>query len=465
MKGMTEMSGQFSARIMLIVLALAGSTFASVAIAHDATTTVLFISLAAGWIMMVRHYEIALATLLVGFYTYPIGLEMIGQTPSSVKTLAFYALLSTAALIGGILRHPTDLRRIFRRTITLLGLMLALWTVANYAALSLGNDEAAKRLGYLALLSVAPLIAAQFIKERELHTLYWSSVGLILVGSIFTIRNLLLGNVDDMVRVSVDELVSPLAYAYSTGIAALMSLGLLISTKTSLLKRTLLLSQLGTATVVLVASGSRGPILALVVGVLLLMLQGASQSRRYIALIVVLAVLAVRLALPFVPTFSSDRLTTVLSATAEGALGDEFAESRGNIWLISLTAWRSRPVVGIGLGNFGRYGQGLATFSHNFLLESLTELGLIGFLILLLFLLQVSRSAYQTLQRSRESLTHTLPTLFAYAVVSMSLSGMLQASVDFWMVSALLAGANSKHVSSALAVRRDIRTSARGLDH
>ncbi len=100
--------------------------------------------------------------------------------------------------------------------------------------------------------------------------------------------------------------------------------------------------------------------------------------------------------------------------------------------MLSLSAQRSSPVVGIGLGNFERYGQGLATFSHNFLLEALTELGLIGLVLLLAF------SCLQAIRRckvmhQREFIAAPLSALFAYSLVSMSFGSMLQGSVDFWI--------------------------------
>ncbi len=191
--------------VIPIILACAGASLIAVAIALGAWMVVTVMLLAVLWLVLVRHYEIALAILLVGFYLYPTVLGLIGAEPSPIKTLLFYTLLGSASLLGGFLRYPADLRSVMSRRATLAGLALAAWTVINSVMLSLDSDVALKRLGYLALLSVAPMIAGQFITRRELHRFYWISVWIILLGSILAISNLLQGDIDAMIRVSVDD--------------------------------------------------------------------------------------------------------------------------------------------------------------------------------------------------------------------------------------------------------------------
>jgi hypothetical protein len=163
---------------------------------------------------------------------------------------------------------------------------------------SSGNELALKRLGFMAFLMIIPLIAGQFVTEKELRRLYWLCVGLILLGTMLTINNLLRTDVASVTRVSVDEDTSPLGFAYSTGLVALMSLGLLTSGEVSSGKRLVLWAQLTGTAVVIIASGSRGPIIALAAGIVVLLSRASWRARAYTLTAIVVGVAAAWLTPP-----------------------------------------------------------------------------------------------------------------------------------------------------------------------
>ncbi len=400
------------------------------------------------WIALAKYYELALAALLVGFFAYPVALGLFGLAISSVKTATFYALLATAALAGGIARHPERLHVIFRRRGTLVGLAMAIWTVVNFTMFSLGNNLALTKLGLMAFLMVIPLIAGQFITERELRRFYWLCIGLVLIGTVLTLHNLLLADPSGTDRISVTENISPLGFAYSAGLVALMSLGLLGSGGVTTVKKLLLGTQLAGTAIVIVASGSRGPLLALAVGIAVLLFRTSWRTRTYYLVATVVLVIIAWWTLSLVPDIVYARWSLVASAATSGGLGSAFDQSCARIWRLSLSAWQTAPLFGIGLGNFLGFGQEIANFSHNFIIETLTELGLVGLSILSIFLWIVGGRAIRMLrQRDTSVIRLSLVAALAYTLVSMTFSGQLHASVDFWMVSAFILSLNHSDLS------------------
>ena len=171
----------------------------------------------------------------------------------------------------------------------------------NFTMFSLGNNLALTKLGLMAFLMVIPLIAGQFITERELRRFYWLCIGLVLIGTVLTLHNLLLADPSGTDRISVTENISPLGFAYSAGLVALMSLGLLGSGGVTTVKKLLLGTQLAGTAIVIVASGSRGPLLALAVGIAVLLFRTSWRTRTYYLVATVVLVIIAWWTLSLVP--------------------------------------------------------------------------------------------------------------------------------------------------------------------
>ncbi len=150
-----------------------------------------------------------------------------------------------------------------------------------------------------------------------------------------------------------------------------------------------LLSTLG-----IVVSGTRSAWLGVVVVFAILVIPRLEGRRRIISLAVIVAVIAIVIQIPGVTEFISQRTDTAISTGGAG---------RTDIWAIGLAIFATAPWIGVGIGNFPvantadlareallpfQSGQGLENFApHNIYVGTLVELGIIGFILLVAFLL------------------------------------------------------------------------------
>ena len=126
-------------------------------------------------------------------------------------------------------------------------------------------------------------------------------------------------------------------------------------------------------------TGSRGGVLAMGVGLLMIpaALARLPRDKRWLfasSLAVLVAVAAMQ-----VPSATWDRLSTIQSEVSEGTL-----TNRTRIWSAGLEVFREHPLTGVGFGAFGEsvYSRlDIVYVAHNSYLSVLVELGLIGELI------------------------------------------------------------------------------------
>ena len=143
----------------------------------------------------------------------------------------------------------------------------------------------------------------------------------------------------------------------------------------------------------IVVSGTRGAWLALAVVVGLFIIPRLRPRRQLAAIVTVVVVLFLTLQLPGVANLVDERAATAASSGGAG---------RTDIWQVGMTIYWTSPVVGVGYANFGvaytrdmiiaadvayagarKEGRG----SHNLIVGTLAELGVIGLVLLATFLL------------------------------------------------------------------------------
>jgi O-antigen ligase len=142
----------------------------------------------------------------------------------------------------------------------------------------------------------------------------------------------------------------------------------------------------------IVVSGTRGAWVACAVVVLLIVLPGLTMRRRLASLAVILIVGVMLYQLPGIPELVAERSGNAVSTGGAG---------RTDIWSVGLTIFASNPVTGVGYANFPvaftsevirAAGVGWTWFdragsgSHNVLIGTLAELGVIGLMLLGVFL-------------------------------------------------------------------------------
>lgn len=177
------------------------------------------------------------------------------------------------------------------------------------------------------------------------------------------------------------------------------------------------------ATVGLVFSGSRGPLLGLAIAVAYTLLRGYGVERagsRRVVRLVLLVLLAVLTTVLIV----ASRLDLASWLRVDDADGN--ASSRLDAWTGAIATIGQFPFIGAGPGKyfFGGYGvnAGVPEYPHNLWLEAWAEYGVVTFVLMLCVVVAAWRSAAQ------------LGQLFViFAVVAYSLSGSFDTSLVFWM--------------------------------
>lgn len=138
--------------------------------------------------------------------------------------------------------------------------------------------------------------------------------------------------------------------------------------------RLVALVSLAPLTVALLASGSRGPFLGLVVGMAVLLWRRSRVSadgapvRHMLLAIAVAAVVAVQVA----PVTSIDRAAGVFIGGSERS-----SNGRSDLWSVGWNGFADHPLLGLGTGGFGQLAPGTA-YPHSLFLEAGVELGVLG---------------------------------------------------------------------------------------
>jgi O-antigen ligase len=391
------------------------------------------------WLLLVRQFELALALLTVGFFVYPLIIaDIAGIATSSTLTLAFYALLATAALVGVVRSQQNRLSYVLRNPATIITILLVSWMLLSFYTMSWTNEFALRKVGYIPFLMLVPLVTGQFLNQKSIHRFFWCCIVISFLGIVLLFQNVMGIGTEAVIRPSASEGASALGFAYSVGFSGIMGLGLLNSVKLTNWQRGLILVIVAGSLFSAVVTGSRGPLLAfLVAGVFAIGFRASIRTRFLLILGMFVGVIVVWHLLPLLPSIVVARYASIAEAGNTQELSRLFTESRGNIWLISYRAWLSSPITGIGIGNFVSFSEGLTSFSHHFLLEAITELGVIGFLLLGTLLIWITKVAIN-LVKLGNPLDISIIALLIHSLVKMSFSGQLQASVEFWVAYGLL---------------------------
>jgi O-antigen ligase len=149
----------------------------------------------------------------------------------------------------------------------------------------------------------------------------------------------------------------------------------------------------------LVMTGARAAWIALFIAMLVLVLK-VFRDRKKLLVSGVLLGLFIALLVPFIQLSRSDRPVSIFSGT------DYNVYSRTNVWQMSIGLIKQNPFFGVGPNNFELHyqqlrnqelakGYGYFDQAHNFILQMLLNVGIVGFVLLLAFFCFVFRSAYR----------------------------------------------------------------------
>ena len=343
------------------------------------------------------YHLFSLETLLVMF-VYGAHLKIIIPSPPLPETV-FYGMLSMAVGLWIALRQGIYLRGV---PIVAAGLAFSAWMVLSYGW-SPPSVVAQERLIFVLGINIwAVFVAACIVagsRERVLRFLLL----LVLVSVVLTV----IGTYIHFVHGEFRTYEGPdgdwpertyLTWGNIIGTGTAISLGILIHTRFASAKQLLAAAICTTCVLFLLVGGSRGPLLSVMLGVVVALLINMPQfgDRRievsqaqllgFLTIILIAGYIVYVLSIGEVP-WTVQRFLRLFDQANDPLLRQ--GANRFDYYAGAYRAWLEAPFFGKGLGGFAVVFCGWdapGCFPHNVLLQALSDFGLIGFALYLVFL-------------------------------------------------------------------------------
>ena len=380
----------------------------------------------------------ALALSLNGFFLYLAAIQLAGRAPRTATTGGWYALVGLLCLVGASLNRETLIRRLGTRswpatTYVLAGVALAGWFLLNVELLSHGRLS--RTLAGVFVLWTLPAAALALSLPRE--AIREAAVAIGALGGLFVLIELgAIAHAPHATRFSPIARLDPISAAQFPALGAIALLALTPRTLRAEVVRAVAVALLCAGAVL---PGSRGPVIALVAGLLVAVIVLRPSAWRS-----VLPAIVAGLALGYAGSTvvgSSNYLTNDLS----GPNPISTWHIRREWWTSAAEAVPSAPIVGHGVAMLvdntpeaKRMGvAGKRTYPHNSPLESVYSLGVLG-AVPYLALLAAGISALVLLGRRRAGPPLVFAAgLYGFAFASSNFSGEIGADAPLWAAGAL----------------------------
>lgn len=302
----------------------------------------------------------------------------------TIVTQLLLVLLSVAVLVFWPLdtRLPVELTRML--------FIAAIWAVYLYCRCDVSDPIALKKFNKLVFVQIVSIftLTVMFLSDRECFQKNFFPV-IILSGLLIAIKSLLspekIMYSGEIERLSLDAL-SPVWLARSFAVTALSLV--LIPAKHKYFKYVkFLLAFL--FVVAMIPTGSRGPLLSFIVTFAVYVYKLERKTNLfYVATISFVSILLIG-SISFLWPYFSVRGHNYLSRNTSAGM---FSESgRKMLFSRSLAEFAKKPLLGQGLGQFANSKSNfnarlIRRYSHNLILEIMSETGLLGLCLFLLLL-------------------------------------------------------------------------------
>lgn len=350
-----------------------------------------------------------------------------GITGGVDLTLAFGAILVAATAYYLILRRQ---RLVWSQEI---GIMLVFCAVivmglAYTPALGYGTDKAMRFISLTLLAFLTPFVVMK--SRRDVWIFFGTWIALALVFAL-----------DALSRLGADTRLSAFN-ATSIGMSRMLGVALLVLLFGVLMQPANRVWQIGALLsiglflIALLGSGSRGPLLSLVVTVGLTVSMSVVRPDGHLRSIVILALLALLcigvVYSGIVPSMALQRFDILLSQ----AEVDTSAQARVQVMEEAWRLFKTSPVLGHGIGSVSAFGAGREqVYPHNILLELAAETGMLGLGLYLLIIAMVFRRLLLKLAAGsdRASLHIALMAILIFTLLNAMVSGDINDNRDLWL--------------------------------
>ncbi len=212
----------------------------------------------------------------------------------------------------------------------------------------------------------------------------------------------------------------------------------------------------------LLSAGSRGPVVALMLGLVIFAAFAATNRRARRRMLLIAGVLVVTaMIVPLVVPGSV--LTRSLSAILGGTSGLS-SNGRFTLWSQAYTTFEQHSFLGIGTGGFGALSAE-NLYPHNLFLEIAAELGLVGLVVIVGIVGSLAMNLIATWRAAVGTDRLDVAVIFALftdALVNALLSGAVQDNVEIWIWGGVGVGMSARLATRRLRSRRGNGMTARG---
>jgi O-antigen ligase len=405
---------------------LLGPLAVGLLVAHNSLLGVVFVAGALVVYLAVRSlaFPVALAgvpSLLIGLY---------GSDPLPSKGV--FALLTVWLFLGlglAFLSGAWPSSEAARWTLAPPLVLIAVLATLLIVRLDPGSYPKSKVELFLAQ-SVPLLVAGMLIGLRattfRLYVLLTLAVS--LISAVGLTRNLSSNSATQVFtgRYTIGTAYNPIWAGRTAAIGVLIALALILG---GFSRRATLVGyvSLPFLAIALLASGSRGPVVALLVALVVLvsLVIQNRQLRRRLAQIAVGVGGATVVAALIVPSTAVDRSASFLFGNTSGLSSN----GRTHLWSQALSLFYSHFWTGVGTGGFSRY-EPIYLYPHNIVLEEAAELGVLGVILVVAFLLLALRTAFFVWREATSHEERIIGALILAMLVATVLNSLLSDAIE-----------------------------------
>lgn len=306
------------------------------------------------------------------------------------------AVLMLLAIAYSFLKNPGRLRDIISLPlIAYLLLAAVLFLGMGYTSAPSYGFEKSSRFATLGLIAfLAPIIFAHSLKEVKLMIWILLAVGIILASGTIIAPGAAVLRAAAETRGSFLE-ANPLGTALNMGVASIITFIFAIMAHTSKRLRIASLAVIVLMMVGILTTGSRGPFLGLLfTWMVAVFICHRGTSKTWLLFIIGGIAIAMVISFISMPEKGATRVSTVWKS---GYHVKEALYERTEMFTWTVKRIPERLILGHGTGAFAvdRGGPDVRYYPHNIILESLYEQGLVGAVILSLFLWLIFRRWWQ----------------------------------------------------------------------
>jgi O-antigen ligase len=375
-----------------------------------------------------------------------ISLLAAGKLPKG-GTVTIYTAWLVLGLAVAIVRsdrvHP-PLRLVLdfsaAGTLALGALMLARLPASADYAYGLNKIE------LYGLVCLVPYIVGVVVgfARRDLLLFFRVYVAMVVAAALYNSYLLATGGANQQFsdRFSLDASIDVIGLGRTMGEVSLILLFMIVRAETAR-TRVLLALALAPVAITFISSGSRGPVIGMVVALPSVLLWRAASpivARRLALALVAVGGLAVIAVVAFVPPEATQRSLSIFQTTQE--TGDT---SRIVLWgeaIHAFSANLSHTLIGIGTGGYASISTTSQLYPHNIVLEVGTELGVLGLLAFAAFAISVIVRLLSMLAKGGETAgwSGLLLTLFVFSLVNAQFSGDVPYNESLFLWGGLASG-------------------------